>query len=90
LTAGEFAALAQKLETAFLDKIRYYVPLESGHTAELDVYEGRLSGLVTVEVEFKTLEEAESFVIPDWFGKDISNIESYKNSRLASYGLPKR
>jgi len=89
LSQNEFACLARKLETGFLDKTRYYIPLQTGHTAELDVYEGELFGLATVEVEFESLAEAEQFVPPDWFGKDISNIDSYKNSSLAQYGLPK-
>ena len=33
-------------------KTRYLVPLENGLTAEVDVYEGDLDGLVTGEVEF--------------------------------------
>ena len=33
-------------------KTRYFVPLGDGLTAEVDVYEGDLDGLVTAEVEF--------------------------------------
>jgi len=88
LSADEFTSLSQKLETDFLNKTRYYIPLDASHMAELDVYEGKLLGLATVEVEFKTLADAENFILPEWFGKDVSHMESYKNSSLARYGLP--
>ena len=68
---------------------RYYVPLEDGLTAEVDVYEGGLAGLLTTEVEFSSLEEAEAFVPPVWFGKDVSEEKAYKNTSLSLYGLPK-
>ena len=56
--------------------------------AELDVYHGELTGLVTVEVEFSSLEEAESFSPPAWFGEDITEDKRYKNKNLARNGRP--
>ena len=41
-----------------------------------------------VEVEFESLEEAESFTPPEWFGKDVSEDNRYKNSSLYIKGLP--
>ncbi|MBQ7241441.1 MAG: hypothetical protein IJS35_01490 [Firmicutes bacterium] len=70
-------------------KRRYFYPLEDGHTAEIDIYEGELDGFRIVEVEFESLEEAEAFTPPDFFGKDVSRIDDYKNVKLALYGLPK-
>ena len=40
-------------------------------------------------IEFPSLEEAESFVAPDWFGKDVSEEKAYKNTSLSLYGMPK-
>ena len=38
-------------------KTRYFVPLEDGLTAEVDVYDGELDGLVTGEVEFPDADD---------------------------------
>ena len=70
-------------------KKRYLVPVEGGYTAEEDLYEGELEGLMTTEVEFSSLEAAESFAAPDWFGKDVSEEKAYKNTSLSLYGMPK-
>lgn len=53
-------------------KDRYLIPLEKGLIAELDVFKGELKGLVLVEVEFKSHEEADKFTPPKWFGSDIT------------------
>lgn len=45
-------------------KKRYSLELSSGRTAELDIYDGKLKGLVTVEVEFGSVDEAAAFVPP--------------------------
>ena len=64
-------------------KTRYYIDLGK-YLAELDIYEGIFKGLVVVEVEFETLEEANAFTPPDWFGQDISNNIEYRNKILAT------
>ena len=37
-----------------------------------------------VEVEFETEEQANAFVPPEWFGKDVTFSGEYQNSQLAS------
>ncbi|MFH0873792.1 MAG: class IV adenylate cyclase [Candidatus Komeilibacteria bacterium] len=69
-------------------KTRYYIPHEGG-VLELDIYGGDLTGLITVEKEFATLEECDKFVPPDWLGSDVSNDKRYKNQNLAVQGRPK-
>ena len=66
-----------------INKLRYRIPLENELVAELDYYLDDLSPLVTVEVEFKSLEDANSFVAPSWFGKEITEDVRYKNDNLA-------
>lgn len=56
---------------------------------EVDIYHGDLTGLVTVEKEFNTIEEANSFTPPSWFGLDVTEDKRYKNRALAVNGLPK-
>lgn len=88
LTEEEYERLFRKTEGTPVVKKRYLVPLAAGLTAEVDLYEGELAGLMTTEVEFSSLEEAESFLAPHWFGKDISEEKAYKNTALSLYGLP--
>ena len=66
-------------------KTRYQVPLDNDLMAELDIYEGELTGLKTVEVEFLSVEAASDFSnhLPNWFGKEITEDRQYKNKYLA-------
>ncbi len=88
ITKEEYDHLLTKAESPAVEKVRYLVPLEDGLTAEVDVYEGKLAGLMTTEVEFPTLEEAETYEPPYWFGKDVSFDHRYKNTSLSLYGIP--
>lgn len=88
ITAEAFHKLFAKIDNHAIEKNRYYIPLGNGLTAELDVYFDYLEGLTTVEVEFDTLEEADAFTPPEWFGKDVSLDHRYKNSMLAVKGKP--
>lgn len=85
----EFDRLAGEAASKFVKKARYYIPVADGRLlSELDVYHGELTGLVTVEVEFPSLEASEGFTPPDWFGKEITEDKRYKNKNLAKNGIP--
>ncbi len=88
LTKEQFLNLWPKIESKVVVKKRYLIPLDRELTAELDIYEEFLDGLVTVEVEFSSQLEAENFNPPSWFGKDVTHDSRYKNSSLALYGTP--
>lgn len=63
-----------------LKKVRYKIDY-AGHTWEVDIFEGRHTGLILAEVEINSLDE---FVkIPDWVGEEVSNNPRYFNSNLA-------
>ena len=64
-------------------KKRYRIKLPDNHIAELDVFEGVLTGLVVVEVEFESMQDVENFIVPDWFGRDVSHEKRLINSRLS-------
>ena len=64
-----------------LHKDRYRVPV-NGLIAELDIYNHRMFNFRTVEIEFKSEELALAFVVPDWFGTEITYDKSYKNKNL--------
>ena len=89
LIKADYDKLFEKTEGTPVVKKRYLVPVEGGYTAEVDVYEEELEGLMTTEVEFPSLEAAEGFMAPDWFGRDVSEEKAYKNTSLSLYGMPK-
>ena len=68
--------------TKSLSKTRYYYPLENNLKAEIDVYHGKLEGLMTVEVEFPSEEVRAAFCVPDWFGLDVTQEPWSANSML--------
>ena len=40
-----------------------------------------------MEVEFSSVEEAESFTAPDYFGRDVTQFEQYQNSSLSTMNM---
>jgi adenylate cyclase len=50
------------------------------HIWDLDVFEGANAGLVVAEIELD--DEAESFQMPDWAGKEVSDDARYYNINL--------
>lgn len=71
------------MDGSLVEKTRYLIALPEGRLAELDVFEGRLEGLVFVEVEFPSEEAAKQFVPPAWFGEDVSAIRLFSNGYLS-------
>lgn len=63
-----------------VSKTRYLVPVGE-HTFEVDVFHGKLEGLIIAEVEL--LYEEEEFEKPDWLGTDVSLDFRFFNSALA-------
>lgn len=55
----------------------------NGYIGELDIYHQENEGLIIVEVEFSTAEEAVNFSPPNWFGEDVTYNPEYKNASLA-------
>ena len=84
ITEEAFKDLSLKCEGNIISKTRYKIPLEDGLTAELDVFHGAFEGLMYVEVEFPTEEAANSFIVPDYFGRDVTESEGYQNSTLSA------
>ena len=79
--------LKKKTDGNLITKTRYLIPLETKQgcfRAELDIFEGELSGLVIAEVEFPDRETAAGFEPPEWFGEDVSQDKRYTNNYLAT------
>lgn len=66
---------------AVLEKTRFMVPFE-GKVWEVDVFEGKLAGLVLAEVELPS--EDTEVVLPPFVGEEVSTNPMYYNSALAA------
>jgi adenylate cyclase len=88
LEPERFDALWSLTDGRRVVKTRYLVPLEDGLTAEVDVYEGALEGLVTAEVEFESEQASEAFAAPEWLGREVTGDGRYANRTLAVSGAP--
>ena len=81
---------AEQMLIEFTDKQirkkRYIIPFK-GHSWEVDVFEGHLSGLIIAELEVNS--ETEEFEQPDWVAKNVSEDERYYNAVLIDApGIP--
>ena len=65
-------------------KTRYLVTHQS-HLFEVDVFSGKLQGLVIAEVELSTANEQVD--LPTWIGIEVTGDTRYFNSDLAKKGL---
>ena len=85
LTKDAYLRLYEKKDGAPVTKRRYRIPCEE-LVIELDVFSGKQEGLILAEVEFPSLEEAEAFIPPEWFGEEVTYDPRYQNVSMA-YGV---
>lgn len=89
LSKESYEHLIAKADGNIISKTRYLFPLDSGLTAELDIFEGVFLGLFLIEVEFSSIEEAENFIPPEWFGEEVTYDKKYHNSYLSKIQISK-
>lgn len=65
--------------TKVLEKERYDIVIGEKKW-EIDVFHGKLEGLIIAEIELES--ETEEFSLPDWIEKDVSDDPQYYNSNL--------
>ena len=83
LTREAYLHLKEKADGIVLSKTRYLLPLDNGLMIELDVFDAPYETLYLAEVEFSSVNEANSFVAPDWFGEDVTYSGKFHNSYLS-------
>jgi len=64
-----------------LEKDRYEIYYNQ-YTIELDLFKNQLAGLIIAEVEFASIDQANSFIAPNWFGTEVTHDSRYKNRNL--------
>ena len=84
LSKEAYEHLRTKADGKIISKTRYFIPL-APHTIELDVFQGDMEPLIMAEVEFASIEEANVFLPPDWFGQDVTMDRRYHNVNMALY-----
>ncbi len=57
-----------------------FTTVYAGKTWEIDVFHGKLEGLIVAEIELE--EENESFELPDWIAEEVSHDPAYYNVNL--------
>ncbi len=87
ISKEEFEKDWLKKVSGVVSKTRYLIP-HGEFTIELDIYKDALSGLITAEVEFESLDKCELYTPPEWFDAEVTKDFRYRNNNLASYGLP--
>ncbi len=50
---------------------------------EIDRFEDQLEGLLIAEVEFASEADGRAFEPPDWFGREVTDDDRYRNAMLA-------
>lgn len=86
LTLSAYEHLKSKIDGYLITKERYNIPYDNHLTIELDYFLGDFSPLILVEVEFPDEDSANTFIPPDWFGKDVTFSCEYQNSSLSQKG----
>lgn len=89
LDAASYNHLLEKADGNIITKRRYLIPC-APYTIEMDVFEGFFDGLVLAEVEFPSIEEAEQFIPPEWFGEDVTYDGRYHNSYMSMLKQPSK
>ncbi|MBQ2520813.1 MAG: CYTH domain-containing protein [Paludibacteraceae bacterium] len=63
-----------------ISKTRYIIPTSNERKWEVDVFHGRLDGLVLAEIELG--DEHEAFERPDWLGEEVTGQPQYYNANM--------
>jgi adenylate cyclase len=88
LGGDRFDTLWPLTEGRRIEKRRYVVPAGEELSIELDVYGGKLDGLVVAEIEFPSEDAARDYEPPSWLGRDVTGHAAYSNQTLATRGRP--
>ncbi|MBI2032133.1 MAG: hypothetical protein HYT09_00630, partial [Candidatus Levybacteria bacterium] len=86
LTKEEFDEL-EVLKGKRTLKIRYFYE-EKGVSFEVDIFKGKLKGLILVDIEFKNTKEMKNFTPPSWLLVEVTQEEFLAGGMLCgkSYG----
>lgn len=84
LTEEAYDKLLAKTDGNLITKTRYKIPEKNHLTIEFDIFSGLFEGLFLAEVEFPDEESALAYIPPAWFGKEVTEENTFHNSTLSS------
>lgn len=88
LTKESYEHLLPKCDGSLINKTRYQIPEKNFSKKELlielDVFHGKLEGLILAEVEFDSEEEAYSYTAPAWFTIEVTSNFTFHNSHISN------
>lgn len=76
-------AMMRLCQKGIVEKTRWLVRMDDGHTFEVDEFHGDNQGLVVAEVELASGDEP--FDRPSFLGDEVTGIRRYYNSNLRTY-----
>ena len=76
-------AMMRLCQRGIVDKTRWLVRMDDGHTFEVDEFHGDNEGLVVAEVELA--RDDEPFDRPAFLGNEVTGIKRYYNSNLRTH-----
>lgn len=79
IPVNEALSLIEDFDLKVLKKLRYKIEYQQ-KTWEIDVFEGKLAGLVIAEIELQ--KEDEKFDIPEWVDQEVTFDSTYLNANL--------
>lgn len=82
-----FNKLKEKADGIIIKKRRYIIPFDK-YTIELDIFDEPIAPLIMAEVEFESVDEANDFTPPAWFGEDVTSNPEYHNSNMSKGNYP--
>lgn len=91
ITKKEFKRAKELMLGSLISKDRYLFKINN-LPCNIDIYSGDLSGIIVLEIEFLTIDDANNFKIPNFLQKhilkEITYDDEYKNKNLALFGNP--
>ena len=79
ITENEFNNLKSR---AYGSTIRDTYLLSENPKITLQIYQGQFKGLIRAEVEFNSIEEADTFIPLSWMGKEITGLDIARDSTI--------
>lgn len=83
IAVSDFETLWPLTAGSRVAKTRQYLPLTAQLVATVDSFDHGLQ-----MVEFQTIEDADAFQPPDWFGREVTNDPQFTNTWIARHGNP--
>ncbi|HEX6256590.1 MAG TPA: CYTH domain-containing protein [Euzebyales bacterium] len=84
LSEEQFDQLWELTDGRRIRKQRWVLPTDDGVEIEVDRFADHLDGLLIAEVEFASEDDGRAFTPPDWFGREITDDDRYRNAALAT------